>query len=416
MLKFTDGLEQIKPVGANMESISIAITGDCCPFGSAIELIEAGSSADILKDVQPFLNSADLRIIQFEAPLTNNETPIAKSGPNLKCPPECVDFVKAGNFEVALLANNHTGDHGPAPIIETLEIFAKNGIKTVGAGKNAAAAAQPLIIEKNGFTIGIINMGEHEFGRAGCSHAGSAALDPLTNISTIKRLKTEVDIVLVIIHGGTETNPMPRPGMVKICRAFAEAGASAVMNIHTHCPQGIEIWQGTPIIYSPGNFYFPSIWDFKQFDPKDFWWTGYIPKISFDKSGAVALEVMPSMFSPDPEKIEPLTGARKAKFNDYLAKISAILADDLEIERYFDGWCAKRGAGAITGIRKISANWPIDLANSEQVKSMMPLRNCFTCESHHELVSRYLCLMEDNLLAEAGEYIEKIEQLQVADF
>ncbi|MCF6174551.1 MAG: CapA family protein [Victivallaceae bacterium] len=415
MLKFTDGFEQLKP-SSTVESISIAITGDCCPFGAALEPILAGKSADILKGIQPFLDSADLRIIQFEAPLTNDETPIPKSGPNLKCPPECVEFVKAGDFAVALLANNHTGDYGPAPIIETIEILEQNGTKTVGAGKNAVEAAKPLIIEKNGFTISIINIGEHEFGRAGHSHAGSAALDPLVNITSIRRLKKSVDIVLVILHGGTETNPVPRPKMVQTCRAFAEAGASAVMNIHTHCPQGIEIWEGTPIIYSPGNFYFPSIWEWKQFDPKEFWWTGYIPKISFDKSGAMALEIMPFMFSPDPEKIEPLTGDKKDKFYEYLAEISAILADDLEIERYFDAWCASRGANALTSIRKVSANWPIDATNYDQLKSIMPLRNIFTCESHHELVSRYLCLLEDNRLDEAGKYIEKIEKLQVADF
>ena len=415
MLKFTDGIEELRPA-SDVASISIAITGDCCPFGRATELIKAGRAADILRGVQPFLDSADLRIIQFEAPLTNNETPINKSGPNLKCPPECIDFVKAGNFEVALLANNHTGDHGPAPIMETIDIFKNNGIKTVGAGRNIIEAAKPLIIEKNGFTVGIINIGEHEFGRASGNRAGSAGLDPLTNIATIRKLKAELDIVLVILHGGSETSPVPRPGMVKTCRAFAEAGASAVMNIHTHCPQGIELWEGVPIIYSPGNFYFPSIWESKQFDAKNFWWTGYVPQISFDKLGAVAIEIMPIMFSPVPEKIEPLTGDKKVKFNKYLAAISAILADDLEVERYFDGWCAMRGAAAITGIRKVSANWPIDLENSDQVKSMLPLRNYFTCESHHELVSRYLCLVENNQLAEAGKYIEKIRQLQIANF
>lgn len=415
MLNFIDGIEQLKSA-LDAPTISIAITGDCCPFGAALEPITAGKSASILQGVQPFLDSADLRIIQFETPLTNAETPIAKSGPNLKCPPQCVEFVKAGNFDVALLANNHTGDYGPASIIETIAILEDNEIKTVGAGKNINAAAKPLIIATNGFTIGIINIAEHEFGRAGYNHAGSAALDPLANMATIRQLKTEVDIVLVIIHGGNETNPVPRPGMVQMCRAFAEAGASAVMNIHPHCPQGIEFWEAVPIIYSPGNFYFPSIWEFKQFEPTDFWWTGYIPKINFDKSGAVAIEIMPCQFSPAPEKIEPLTDDKRAQFNKYLAKISAILADDREIERYFDGWCAMRGTDAITNIRKISANWPIDRADCDQVKQMLPLRNYFTCESHHELVKRYLCLLEDNRLDVASEYIEKIKHLQNATF
>ena len=35
-----------------------------------------------------------------------------------------------------------------------------------------------------------------------------------------------------------------------------DAGADIVIGAHTHCLQGIEYYQGKPIIYSLGNFWF----------------------------------------------------------------------------------------------------------------------------------------------------------------
>ena len=107
-----------------------------------------GKSAGILKDIQPFLDDADLSIIQWETPLTNDDTPIDKCGPNLKCPPECIDFVKAGGFDAALLANNHTGDIGTAPVMQTIDLLESNGISTVGAGKDIKEAVKTVIYRK----------------------------------------------------------------------------------------------------------------------------------------------------------------------------------------------------------------------------------------------------------------------------
>ncbi|MFA7230436.1 MAG: CapA family protein, partial [Victivallaceae bacterium] len=346
MLKFTDGKEVFRNA-QDGQTVDILIVGDCCPWHDAIEPVKNGLSSDILHDIQPVLDACDLSLIQFETPLTEHDGAIDKSGPNLKCPPECVDFVKTAGFDVALLANNHTGDFGPEPVEETISLLEKHGIKTVGAGKNLAAACRPLFVKKNGFKIGIINVAENEFGTAGKNKAGAAPLQPLENIRTIRQVSAEADITLVVLHGGNETNPIPSPRMVRTCRAFVEAGADAVINIHTHCPQGIEIWEGAPIIYCPGNFFFPSPW--RTFDPENFWWTGYLPKISFDRQGAFALEITPFTFRTKPEKIEPFIGAKKVRFCQYLAQISAIIPDDSELQKYYDGWCAMMGPSAIAG-------------------------------------------------------------------
>jgi poly-gamma-glutamate synthesis protein (capsule biosynthesis protein) len=413
MLEFKNGVEIFRE-SETPESLSIAIAGDCCPWHTAIEPIKAGKSADILKDIKPILDKADLSIVQWETPLTNADTPIDKSGPNLKCPPECVEFIKAAEFDVALLANNHTGDFGPEPVVETIDILNANGIKNVGAGKNLEEACKPLFFSQNGFMIGIVNIAEHEFGTAGKSKPGCAPLEPLDNIKVIKQVAAQSDITLVFIHGGNETNPVPSPRMVRTYRAFAEAGASAVINIHAHCAQGIELWNGVPIVYCPGNFFFPAPW--REFETDNFWWTGYLPTITFDKKGAVSIEVTPYTFSPEPWKIEPFTGSKKDRFCKYLAEISAIINDPEELDKYFDGWCAFLGPSNIASVRIFSAYWPVDFSNRGAVKQLLPLRNHFTCEAHNEMKTNYLRMVEEFRVAEGEKYIPKIKKLQKVDF
>ncbi|MEA2013107.1 MAG: CapA family protein [Verrucomicrobiota bacterium] len=413
MLTFTNGKEKFRK-SKTADTLSIAMTGDCCPHNDAVESIKNGSSNEILKNIQPFLNSADISIIQWETPLTNAETPIIKSGPNLKCPPECVDFIKAGGFDIALLANNHIGDFGTPPVLETIEILNNNGIKTVGAGANLAEATKPLIFEKKGFKIAIINVAEHEFGTAGKNTPGCAPQEPVENIMTIKKVASEADITIVIIHGGNEKNPIPSPRMMRNCRAYAEAGASAVVNIHTHCPQGIELWNEVPIIYCPGNFFFPSSWE--DFDESRFWWTGYVPKLQFDKIGAFSIEIEPFIFTPDPWVITTFTGDKKEQFCSYLSSISSILSSAEEISRYFDAWCAMMGPSCVKSIADCASLWPIDIEDPDAVKKLLPLRNRFSCGAHNELTKNFLRIVEEFRLPEAEKLIPEIKKLQKADF
>jgi poly-gamma-glutamate synthesis protein (capsule biosynthesis protein) len=413
MLTFKDGKEIFRK-SLLKEKVEVLVTGDCCPWDKAIEPIMAGKSPEILSGIKSILDDCDLSVIQFETPLTNAETPIIKSGPNLKCPPECVDFIKAGGFDIAALANNHIGDLGTEPVMETIKILEKNGIKAIGAGKNLEAANKPLIISRKGMKIAFINVAENEFGSAGKNKPGAAPLDPLNNIRLIKETASKADHVIVIMHGGNETYSLPSPRVVKTCRAFADAGAHAVIHIHAHCPQGIEIWHDVPIFYCPGNFYFPGPW--QQFNPKSFWWHGFMIKLAFDKQAAFSLEIIPYTFGFTPEKIVPMTGAEKVAFCKYMAKISKIIQDQDELQRYFDGWCAMRGNDVLSNIRRVSALWPIGYRDPGTMKQFMALRNIFTCEAHNELVTNYLRIVEEDRVKEAEKYIPKIRKLQIADF
>ena len=397
---------------SSAKNISVAITGDICPHKSAEDPILEGKSEAILKGIQPALDKADLRIAQWETVISDKSNPILKCGPNLIVKPGCEAFLTTAHIDVALLANNHTGDHAPENEMETIRHLHEAGIKTVGAGVSEESARQPLHLAKNGFAISILNFCETEFGTSWEDHAGTNAMDDFENILQIAEEKKNHDIVLVIIHGGNEYNPIPSPRMKKLYRAFARAGATAVMNIHPHCPQGIEVLDSVPIIYSPGNFFFPSL---KEYNLKDFWWSGYLPRICFDAKGAYAVEITPYAIMPEPWSIVALEGAQRQWFLDYVDKISAMLKT--EGDHWYDVWCAYKYTTPLTWMK----NHPItgfldDLSDPNALHELPVLRHMMTCQSHNDLTRRVMLLLERGKIQELQKEIPALTELRTARF
>lgn len=409
---FANGLISIKKNAKKENSIELLLTGDLCPRERTEKLIIDGKSKEILKEFKPILKDCDLSVTNLETPLTTANTPILKSGPNLKVDPKCIEFLKAADFDVALLANNHIGDFGTKPVLETLEILKKNKIKSAGAGKDLNEARKPLIVNKKGFKIAFLNYAENEFGGADENKPGASTLDPMVNIGQIRKVSKKSDVTIVTIHGGNERNPIPSPRMKKTYRAFAEAGASAVISIHTHCPQGIEIWNGVPIVYSLGNFLFDWPPARGGSEPLNFWWTGYSVKIRFDKKSAVSLEAIPHTFAPDASKLLPFDAKSKKQFFKYLEKISKILADEKESKKYWEAWSAKIVSSQITHLRPPE----LPVKTDEQMKKNLVIRNLFTCEAHNENIKTFLRLMEEGRIEKAASFYPNLEKLQKADF
>jgi hypothetical protein len=410
-LSFQNGRESFRaPAG---DTFSLVMAGDCCPWKTGLAAIRAGRSAAMVAAVKPFIDSADVKLMQWETPLAEEESPIDKSGPNLNCPPETIALLHALGIDVALLANNHTGDHGGAAVLETLHRLQAAGLQTVGAGATPDEANQPLLLRPNGIRLALINLAEHEFGTVTATTPGCAALSPLANIRAIREAAKNADVVVVVVHGGHERNPLPSPRMMDTYRAFIEAGAGAVINCHTHCPEGIELWHGAPIVYSPGNFFFP--WKNLKADHLNaLWWVGYLPKLHFDKRGVYALEVMPFRF--DNDQLHALPEADNTAFYAYLAELNRLLGDDATVRRLFEAWAAKQGGVFLSWIRDRLAKWPIALDSREAVRELLPVRNVFTCESHNDMMTQYLRLIEEGRVSQALADWPAIQKLQSPDW
>ena len=104
ILELKQGVNRINE--NKQHGFSVVIAGDCCPWENGTDKLQDGKGNDILEAVKPFIDSADLRFIQFETPLADGFTD--RQAANLRCPEICRNC--CAEISTALLASN-IGDH-----------------------------------------------------------------------------------------------------------------------------------------------------------------------------------------------------------------------------------------------------------------------------------------------------------------
>lgn len=257
-------------------AISLFIAGDVVPKGIRPEDFD-NNGEQIFAEMKPYISGADFSIVNFEAPIIKEKnTPIRKDGPCLGVAPTTVSVLKKIGFNVFTLANNHFFDQGQKGVENTINECVSQNVKVVGGGKTVLQAREPLILMHKDGKVAIINACEHEFSIANIEHGGSNPIDLINLQEDISAIRSKVDYVVLILHGGIEGFQYPTPRMKREYRHFVELGADVVINHHQHCVCGYEIYKGKPIYYGLGNFYFPGE---KQSRPLS-WFYGYAVQIT----------------------------------------------------------------------------------------------------------------------------------------
>ena len=386
--------------------LNVTVSGDVCARGHEDTLNYAAARA-LLADMLPVLESADVRIVNWENPTTDTEGfPISKSGAMLHSKPQNVEFLKAGGFDVALQANNHTGDYGPDGTMATIRYLDKIGVKHAGAGANLKEARLPAYVQANGETLAVISACEYEFGIAGRDIPGAAGYDAREMRKTITDAHQKADYVLVVFHGGNERNPLPSPRCAARYRDIIDMGADALVGMHSHCPQGYEVYNGKPIIYGLGNFMFHTLSDSTLQDNP--WHYGYTVKLKFCKDSNAEFELYPYQFNKETSVLRLMKGRDREKMLTYLAAISEPIQDEIEHEKLFYGWCMIGGPGYAKALR-----YSDDYLVNPENEQLLAARNLFTCEAHNELLTVYLRMMVEGTLTLGAEYEQKVRQLQI---
>ena len=346
-----------------------------------------------LKEAAGLLAKADFSVVNLENILGDKEKgePIVKSGPNLISDDGFMEFIHALNPSVVGLANNHTGDFGDGALFHTMKLLDEGGYKYIGAGKNLHEAYLPAKLSKGSIKVAIIAICENEYGGATETSAGSAVYNIHRAGRAVTQARKEGYKPIVYFHGGNEYNPFPAPSKIDLYRHFINIGAEAVIAMHTHCPQGYEYYEGKPIVYSMGNFFFPDDWKTKN---KGIAWSlGYMSELDITLDD-VKLTIHPYRF--DFEKHELLKGKEKESFLRYIESLNEVISDREKIEEYFDSWCLTRD-WILNRFDDFKYEDVIaDGKPQSVVKYLGPLR----CEAHHEVVS--------NLLQMA--YLGRVEQ------
>jgi len=370
------------------KEIKINFFGDFAPC-RGFERVVLENGEDLLQDVLPLIENADLSFVNLECPITEADKKINKDGPALRAHPDCVNALRS--FSVVGLANNHILDYGTEGLKETVDNCDKIKLPTVGAGLTLEEAQEVFVQDCHGTKVAIIAIAEHEFNQSEAGGAGSAPIDLIDNYHQIEKAKSVADVVILTLHGGNEYFPYPRPGHRKMMQHFIDLGVDAVICHHPHVPGAYEMYKGKPIVYSLGNFIFDN-----AKPPKD-WDLGYIAQLSFDAESKEfsSIELIPYEQSVALGGVKLLEGERKQHLlnrieayreklesNDEWLKEWQSFVDaktDTYIVKLLFPFAIKRGLGFL------ARNTPIAKLFFNRKNSLTKL-NTLRCQSHRELL------------------------------
>lgn len=250
----TAGANSVSPIPDRRkpDEITLSFAGDCT-FGAV-----NGDDSDIrfpsvyrrsgrvdypFALLKPYFLTDDLTVVNFECTLTN-ATRTADKQWKFKGDAKYASIFAAGSVEVAGLSNNHSFDYRQTGFNDTVANFTKAGVPVFY--RNV-----PCITTLRGVETALIG---------DCTVVGenTTVIDgaPERVINQIKRYKKPGNVVIVVMHWGSELDTVPRRWQQEMGRTFIDAGADAVVGHHPHVVQGIELYKGRYIAYSLGNFAF----------------------------------------------------------------------------------------------------------------------------------------------------------------
>ncbi|WP_204104509.1 MULTISPECIES: CapA family protein [Spirulina sp. CCY15215] len=212
---------------------------------------------ELLAEVEPLLDEAEIVFGNFESTLTNATVSAKQMGSGLvfafRTPPDYSNLLKEAGFDVLNIANNHSLDFGDRGFQDTVANIEKAGIKAIGEkDKIVYTYHEGAKIAWLGFSY--------------FPHQNSILNLP-KSLALVQKAEANADIVIVSIHAGAEgTAAMHvrdrteyfygenRGNLVQFSRSAIDAGADLILGHGPHVPRSLELYRHKLIAYSLGNF------------------------------------------------------------------------------------------------------------------------------------------------------------------
>ena len=367
--------------------VSLIIGADVCPIEGNQPYFLNGGAGALLHDLLPEFEQADLSVANLECPLIEHQTPILKTGPTFGEPGTCINGIKQAGIDVLCLANNHILDHGAPGLLNTLQVCARAGIETVGAGSNLDAARRILIRDLGGLRVGILAVAEHEFSIATKHSPGANPLDLIDFVRNVTAHRSQFDYLIVLLHGGDEFL-VPSPRIQDTCRFMVEMGANAVIVQHSHVLGGYEDYRGGHIVYGQGAL----LMDEAIYRDRRSFHEGFLVKLSIAADATSSMKIMPFIQSDPAPGARRMDQAKEQEFCRLLAQRSAAIRDDAFVQAEWLKFCEENKHAYISGLlghnrilSKLNARgWLTRFLYNQRV--LLGVRNTVLCETHREAV------------------------------
>lgn len=241
--------------------VTVVLGGDFAPTDAAMPIIRARgyrypylATAEIFRD-------ADIAFANLESPVTESDAPFWPWKDYIyRVEPAAIEAWQWLGLDLVSLANNHIIDYRERGIHDTLEHLRVARLAQVGAGRTEAEARRAVVFDVGGTKIGFLAYLEHRAafdlyldtfavgGDPGCAQLNVADLE-----QDVRRLRPEVDVLVVSVHWGDNYAPVTAT-QIEYAHRLAALNVDIVAGHHPHIAHPVEIIDRTIVFYSLGNY------------------------------------------------------------------------------------------------------------------------------------------------------------------
>lgn len=296
---------------------TIAIGGDVMMDRRVGERMAAtGDFAEPLRTIAPVFGAADIAMVNLESTLARRGPP-TQGIESFAADPRIRRALRTAGVDVVSLANNHSGDFGPASLLRTIELLENGGFAVFGAGANLRQADRPLVLEAGAISVGFVGfnaIGETPAAGPNRPGASSLSMPPRTGpldtdrldvlAARVRDLSEQVDVVVVVPHWGRQYTAAAEPAQSRVGRRLLRAGADIVVGGHPHWVQEVERVGSRLIVHSLGNLVFDM-----TFSPQT--QQGVIAELVIWDDQVVGVDFVPYVISATtwaPQPVSPRAG------------------------------------------------------------------------------------------------------------
>ena len=210
--------------------------------------------------VKEEISRADFAIANLEVTLGGKPY---KGYPAFSAPDEYLTAIHNAGFNVLITANNHSLDRGRKGLERTILMLDSLRIPYAGTYTNAETREQryPLMIEKNGFRIVLLNYTYGTNGLKATSPNIVNYIDKETMALDIRKAKAlQPDVLIACIHWGEEYQSLPNREQTSLADWLLQQGVTHIIGSHPHVVQPMELRTDSTVgsqhavVYSLGNF------------------------------------------------------------------------------------------------------------------------------------------------------------------
>jgi poly-gamma-glutamate synthesis protein (capsule biosynthesis protein) len=219
-------------------------------------------------NIKSFVSQADIAVANLEGPLVPTGTiavpPPSTNLANLTGDARSASALARAGFDLLSVANNHSLDSGALGLAYTVGALRQAGLSPFGV--DTGRGQLPIIRDVRGLKIAFLAYTDvlNTPGLQGVAYIRPQVPSDLDRMaSEVKAARASADLVVVMMHAGTEYSLTPDSGQKALARTAAVAGADLIVGSHPHVGQGLELLRAggrdVPVAYSLGNALFDQV-------------------------------------------------------------------------------------------------------------------------------------------------------------